>query len=154
MNDNEIIGLSVVSGIARKLEKEFPGIAVYRETVTAAKFPHFFVHQLTLESQKELGNYWFLRYFVNIRYHEVNEPSKFPNIQEKLDNMALSMTASLDYIDWFDRVLRLTQAQPTKKVDGVLHGFYNIVTRATKPKPEVAKMLQLKLIEEIKIGGK
>lgn len=132
----ELAATSVTSSLVIQLGEIFPGVKRYREAVPAQSlvYPHFFVHQLTVDSQKERTNYWIVNYFVNIRYHVAPDPTIVTGglLQQQLDDVSIRLMADLEYIYFDDIPVRVMNPR-TEKVDGVLHFFCNISVMATKP---------------------
>jgi len=140
-----IIGESVKSALTVELFKSFPGITIYREQVTQnIQFPQFFINQLTLTQRKEGQNTWWLRYLVNIRFRAVADIATEPNLQTRLDGMAIDMTSRLQTINLGG--LQIPVRSPrTEKVDGVLQYFCNVEIRVTKKLVEQIKQIEFDL---------
>lgn len=111
---------------------------MYDEAVTTLRFPHFFIFQLTLDSTPDNYNHWLMRGFYNIRYRVAADTTRITNINEQLDAVAFDLSDIFNEpIPFMDGWIKLTQSQPTEKIDGVLHAFFSANVRVTKPLPDV-----------------
>lgn len=133
----ELKDLTVTSAFAIRLGEIFPNSTRYREVVTALAFPHFFILQLTMDTETDNYNRWWANYFYNIRYRYVADPStQTANLNQQLDGVGLKLLSDLEYIEYEGSKFRVQNAR-VEKVDNVLHYFCNIKVRVSKPLPEV-----------------
>jgi len=149
----ELISTSVTSGLVIALGEAFPGITRYRETVPSQLlvYPHFFIHQLSLDATTERQNHWMMSYLVNIRFHVAADPSSVVgSLQQQLDDVSIKLLSDLTHITW-DGVPVELRNRRCEKQDGVLFFFCNISVMATKPvKPDP---LQESLTTNISTAG-
>ena len=148
----ELVANSVTAALGKELEKIFPDVPWYRETspTQLCEYPHWFVHQLTINTASERRNYFMVNYLINMRYHIAADPSKVTgNLQEQLDDAGIKILSELEYI-YFDGMPVRVVEQRTEKVDGVLHWFGNISIMTHKPKaPEpVQETLETDITKE------
>lgn len=130
----ELIATSVTSGLVIQLGEIFPGVTRYRETIPSQliTYPHLFVQQLTLDTQRERRDHWIVNYLANIRYHVAEDPSSVTgSLQEQLDNASIKLISELDHIEWDGMRINITSPR-TEKVDGVLYYFCNVSVMAKK----------------------
>lgn len=149
-NPYEIVALSVVSSLGRQIMLAFPGVPWHRETISVnlLSFPNFFIQQLTLDTQPERRNHWWLNYLATIRYRHIDDPALAWDLQENLDRVSLTLMDKLTDIFWDDIPVVIRNPR-TEKVDGVLHYFCNITVMAKKSVEEFAKMMKLEIIREV-----
>lgn len=131
----ELVANSVTSGLSIALGEEFPGITRYREVIPAQMlvYPHFYIHQLTIDVQPERRNHYMVNYLVNIRYHAAADPSSITGrLQSELNDISIRMLSDLEYIYFDNELVRLTNRR-TEKQDGVLFFFCNVSIFAKHP---------------------
>lgn len=150
----EVVGLSIISGFGAEIMRAFPGITWYREQVPLPqlRYPHFFIHQVSLETTEERKNHWWLRYLINVRYRIAEEPFAVTNLQEQLDTVGLQMLSEINRIStpiWGDISVRLDNTR-FEKVDGVLQYFCNVNLQVTEEQEEAIKQQSLELNLNIK----
>ena len=131
---------SVTAGLERELNRIFPGVPVYRESVPAqdTQYPCFFVHQLTQSATAERRNHWLLHYLAEIRYHNADDPAvdRF-GLLEQLDTIGLALLAELTHIIWDARPVPVREPY-YEKIEGVLYwrGSFNVIAKIpTAPDP-------------------
>ena len=146
-----IHGEIVKSALGAEIMRAFPGVTWYKERVINLRFPHFFVHQLTLDTIENRRGFWWLNYFINIRYRVAAEPDNVTNIQEQLDNVGLQILSNIKSITVSGLTKKL-QSPRYEKVDGVLHYFCNITLQATEEEAEAVLQQQLELNQTLKGG--
>lgn len=134
----ELTGDSVTSNLVIRLREIFPRATVTRNAIAAdlltdEHYPFIVIDQLTVDSQEERNNFWWINYLLNIRYHVVADPSSIPgSLQMRLDEAAMMFLSELDTIYFGDMPVRLT-GRRTEKVDGVLHFFCDVSVLTKKP---------------------
>jgi len=130
----ELISTSVTSALVIRLGEIFPGITRYRETIPSqlVTYPHLFVQQLTLDTQRERRDHWIVNYLANIRYHVAEDPSSVTgSLQERLDDASIKLISKLDCIYWDGMRINITNPR-TEKISGVLYYFCNVSVMAKK----------------------
>lgn len=131
-----IYGETIKSAFATRLNELFPNVAIYKEKEDGAdKFPNFFILQLTLNSQEDRKDHYWLTYYVTIRYREVADINTEPKLQQKLDKIGSEMIINLVDIPINGKPFKLKNCN-CEKVDGVLHFFANVTVQVVKQKPE------------------
>lgn len=134
----ELISTSVTSSLVVQLGEIFPGVTRYRETIPLQSYvyPHFFIHQLTLETQRERRDCWIVNYLATIRYHVAEDPSSVTgSLQEQLDEASIKLISELDCIYWDGIQIKVSNPR-TEKIDGVLHYFCNVSVMAKKEREQ------------------
>lgn len=144
----EIIGESIKSASGAEIMKSFPGATWYKEQITTLKYPHFFVHQLTLDITEDRKNRWWISALMNIRYRIAADPTTDSKLQEKLDAVGLQLLCDLQNIYLIDILVKIRNAR-YEKVDGVLFFFYDIKFQVTKPQLDKVKQMQLEIRRDI-----
>lgn len=109
----------VKQAIAERLLELFPDIAVYKEAKTNVVYPHFFVYQINIMSEKERKDHEILYYMMEIRYRVAPDPSTDLTLQRDLDEIALKLLQGFDIIEMEDEKVWCTD-KSTEKSDGVL----------------------------------
>lgn len=144
----EIVGETIKSAISIKLGEIFDNPIRYKEAVTALKYPHFFINQVTLTNTPAgLGDRIKLDYLVNIRYRYVSDVATVSNIQQKLDEIGLKLCAELTEIQ-LERPVK-TYNRNYEKADGVLQFFCNVTVYAKPGTEDKDKFKDLKINEEV-----
>ncbi len=151
---NIVVGDMIKSGLTSKIAELFPNITVYKEAAAIPRYPHFFVQQLTMSSERELNGRYMLNYLVTVRYRAVEDPTTLDSLQSTLDDVALKLL-EIDYINlWSEKQqtneLTLIKNQRYEKIEGVLHYFCNVTIRVQKEVAEVEKQRELDLTHYIK----
>lgn len=151
-----VVGESIKSGLGQELKKLFPNINWYKEQITKVSFPHFFIYQLTLNKVEERKNYYWLSYFITIRYRVSSEPTTISTLQQQLDETSLKLLLELDTIKLFTNIdtiddypVKLTDTR-TEKIDGILHYFCNVKIQIKKTELGTIKQGILIINEGIK----
>ena len=138
-----IYGETIKSAFATRLAELFPNVAIYKEKEEeATKFPNFFILQLTLNSQEDRKDHYWLTYYVTIRYREVADINTEPKLQQKLDKVGSEMIINLVDIPINNKPFKLKNCN-CEKVDGVLHFFANVTVQVVKEPPQEALMRKL-----------
>jgi hypothetical protein len=151
--DIEILGDTVRSALGAKIMEIFPGVVWYRDFVTDMQYPHFFISQLTLSSQEDRRDHFFLRYLMTARYRVQEEPSRNTQLNFILDNIGFQMVRDIESISIGTQPntarVDITNAR-YEKTDGVLHFFGNILLQVTYEQAERIKMQYIELNKTIK----
>lgn len=131
-----IYGETIKTAFAQRLSELFPDVAIFKEEEDqTATFPNFFILQLTLSSEEDRKDHYWLTYYVTIRYREAADINTVSKLEQKLDKMGADMIINLVDIPINDRPHKLRNCN-TEKVDGVLHFFANVTVQVTKEKIE------------------
>ena len=135
--------------IARLLELS-PNTAVYRKAVTVPKYPHFFIHLISVSDEEDRKNYHLLTYSFDLRYRVASDSSTDLRLEQDLDAMALRLFSGLNIIDCTDVKVRI-EDKNYEKTDGVLHFFckvnMSVLDRDNKESP---KQMNLKVLTDLK----
>lgn len=146
-----IYGETIKTAIAQRLSELFPNVAVYKEEETEqSSFPNFYILQLTLSSQEDRRNHYFLTYYLTIRYREAADINTVNKLQQKLDKMGADMIINLVDIPINGKPVKLRNCN-YEKVDGVVHFFANVMLQVVKEPPLEAIMQELE--QRVEIGG-
>lgn len=138
-----IYGETIKSAFAIRLAELFPEIAIFKEKEEeTSKFPNFFILQLTLNSQEDRKDHYWLTYYVTIRYREVADINTEPKLQQKLDKIGSEMIMNLVDIPINEKPIKLRNCN-YEKVDGVLHFFANVTIQVVKEKEKEPLMNKL-----------
>ena len=142
-----IYGETIKSAFATRLLELFPDVKVYKEKEDEQDiFPNFFILQLTLNSQEDRKDHYWLTYYVTVRYRQVADINTEPKLQQKLDDIASEMIINLVDIPINEKPVKLRNCN-CEKVDGVLHFFANVTVQVVKEKPQypILRELQTKI---------
>ena len=135
--------------MARLLELS-PNTAVYKEAVTVPKYPHFFIHLISVSDEEDRKNYHLLTYSFDLRYRVASDSSTDLRLEQDLEAMALRLFAGLNIIDCTDVKIRI-EDKNYEKTDGVLHFFckvnMSVLDRDNKESP---KQMNLKVLTDLK----
>ena len=135
--------------MARLLELS-PNTAVYKEAVTVPKYPHFFIHLISVSDEEDRKNYHLLTYSFDLRYRVASDSSTDLRLEQDLDAMALRLFSGLNIIDCTDVKIRI-EDKNYEKTDGVLHFFckvnMSVLDRDNKESP---KQMNLKVLTDVK----
>lgn len=138
-----IYGETIKNAFATRLLELFPDVKVYKEKEDEQDvFPNFFILQLTVNSQEDRKDHYWLTYFVTIRYRQVADITTEQKLQQKLDDVASEMMINLVDIPINDRPVKLRNCN-CEKVDGVLHFFANVTVQVVKEKEKYPIMREL-----------
>ena len=150
----ELKSEEVKNAVAARLLELAPGTSVYKEAVTAPKYPHFFVHQVSLADEEQRKNHHILTYSFDLRYRVASDPSTDLRLEQKLDEMGLRLTAGLNIINCNDIKIRI-EDKNYKKQDGVLHFFgkVNLQAELVDLGNTIPKQEKLDVSIEVKNGG-
>lgn len=131
-----IYGETIKTAFAQRLSELFPNVAIFKEEEDqTSTFPNFFILQLTLSSEEDRKDHYWLTYYVTIRYREAADINTVSKLEQKLDKMAAEMTINLVDIPINGRPHKLRNCN-CEKVDGVLHFFANVTLQIAK-EPEI-----------------
>lgn len=123
---------------------------MYKEAATSPKYPHFFIHLVSVSDEEQRKNHHILTYSLDLRYRVASDPSTDLRLEQKLDETALKLMAVLNIIDCGDVKIRI-EDKNYEKTDGVLHFFCKVNMQAElNTNEETKKFSRLKL----KIGVK
>lgn len=150
----ELKSEEIKNAIASRLLELAPGTSVYKEAVTAPKYPHFFVHQVSLSDKEQRKNHHILTYSFDIRYRVASDPSTDLRLEQKLDEVGLRLTAGLNIINCNDIKIRI-EDKNYEKPDGVLHFFckVNLQAELVDLGSSIPKQEKLDVSIEVKNGG-
>lgn len=144
----EIIGESIKSAISIKLGKIFGDKTIrYKELITNMEYPNFFIYQVSATPIAKGKNRWELDYLINIRYRYAEDVSNITNIEQKLDEVGLTLCTQFTEIDLELPVK--TYNRRYEKADGVCQFFCNIKVIIKANEQEIVKMQKLDLNEEV-----
>lgn len=121
----EITSEDIKEAIGKKLLSVAPSVAVYKESISNPKYPHFFIHQINLSDEEERKDYHILTYNIDIRYRTVSDPSTDLNLEQNLDNMGFRLLRNFNIINLNDEKIKCEE-KTIEKPDGVLHFFTTI----------------------------
>lgn len=139
----ELKSEEVKNAIAARLMQIAQGTAVYKEAISAPRYPHFFVHQINVNDSEERKRRHILTYSFDVRYRVTSDSSTDLKLEQNLDAMALKLMANFNIIDCNDIKLRC-EGKNYEKVDGVLHFFMKIAVHIyDEQNEESVKMQQL-----------
>lgn len=142
-----IYGETIKTAFATRLLELFPDVKVYKEKEDEQDiFPNFFILQLTLNSEEDRKDHYWLTYYVTVRYRQVADINTEPKLQQKLDDIASEMIINLVDIPINGKPVKLRNCN-CEKVDGVLHFFANVTVQVVKEKPQypIFRELQTKI---------
>ena len=141
-----IYGETIKTAFAIRLLELFPDVKVYKEKEDEQDvFPNFFILQLTVNSQEDRKDHYWLTYYVTIRYRQVADINTDARLQQKLDDVASEMMINLVDIPINGKPVKLRNCN-CEKVDGVLHFFANVTVQVAKEKENYQTMKDIKLI--------
>lgn len=123
-------------------------IAVYKEATTSPKYPHFFVHLLSVTDEEERKNHHILTYSFDLRYRVASDPSTDLRLEQKLDEMGLKLYAGFNIIDCNDIKIRV-EDKNYEKTDGVLHFFFKVILQTVLEDSENIPARQGKIKVEV-----
>lgn len=145
---SELRSEEIKNAIAARLLEIVPN--VYKEAATSPKYPHFFIHLVSVSDEEQRKNHHILTYSLDLRYRVASDPSTDLRLEQKLDETALKLMAVLNIIDCGDVKIRI-EDKNYEKTDGVLHFFCKVNMQAElNTNEETKKFSRLKL----KIGVK
>lgn len=129
-----IYGETIKTAFATRLLELFPNVKIYKEKEDEQdEFPNFFILQLTLNSEEDRKDHYWLTYYVTIRYRQVADITTEPKLQQKLDDIGSEMIINLVDIPINGKPIKLRNCN-YEKVDGVLHFFANVTVQVVKEK--------------------
>lgn len=138
-----IYGETIKTAFATRLLELFPDVKVYKEKEDEQDiFPNFFILQLTLNSEEDRKDHYWLTYYVTVRYRQVADINTEPKLQQKLDDIASEMIINLVDIPINGKPVKLRNCN-CEKVDGVLHFFANVTVQVVKEKPQYPLMREV-----------
>lgn len=138
-----IYGETIKTAFATRLLELFPDVKVYKEKEDEQDiFPNFFILQLTLNSEEDRKDHYWLTYYVTVRYRQVADINTEPKLQQKLDDIASEMIINLVDIPINGKPVKLRNCN-CEKVDGVLHFFANVTVQVVKEKPQYPIMREV-----------
>ena len=117
---------------------------VYKEAVTSPKYPHFFIHLVSVTDEEQRKNHHILTYSFDLRYRVASDPSTDLRLEQKLDETALKLMAGLNIIDCGDVKIRI-EDKNYEKTDGVLHFFCKVKLQTLLEDMDVETIKQGKL---------
>ena len=120
----ELKSEEVKNAIVSRLLEIAPNVAVYKEAVTVPKYPHFFVHLISVSDEEERKDYHILNYSFDVRYRVASDSSTDLKLEQNLDAMALKLLSEFNIITCGDIKIRL-EGKRYEKQDGVLHFFFD-----------------------------
>lgn len=143
----------VKNAIAARLMQVEPSAAVYKEATTTPKYPHFFVHLISISDDEDRKNRHILSYSFDLRYRVASDPSTDLRLESDLDAMALRLMAGLNIIPCNDIKIRC-EDKNYEKTDGVLHFFLtvNLQTLLKDLDDDTPKQEKLSVEVEMKNG--
>lgn len=140
---SELRSEEIKNAIAARLLEIAPN--VYKEASTIPKYPHFFIHLVSVSDDEQRKNHHILTYSLDLRYRVASDPSTDLRLEQKLDETALKLMAGLNIIDCGDVKIRI-EDKNYEKTDGVLHFFCKVIMQAElKDEEESIKMNKINL---------
>ena len=124
---SELRSEEIKNAIAARLLEIAPN--VYKEAVTSPKYPHFFIHLVSVTDEEQRKNHHILTYSLDLRYRVASDPSTDLRLEQKLDDIALKLMVGLNIIDCGDVKIRI-EDKNYEKTDGVLHFFCKVIMQA------------------------
>lgn len=139
----------VKEAIINQLLSTFPDVAIYKEAISNPKYPHFFIHQISVIDEEERKDYHTLLYSMDIRYRTVSDPSTDLKLNQNLDDVALKLFSNFNTIDFNDSKIKCID-KSAEKESGVLHFFvsFNILAKLVDTNKQETKFDKL----EVNIG--
>lgn len=131
----ELKSEEVKNAIAARLLQIAQGTAVYKEAVTAPRYPHFFVHQINVNDSEERKRRHILTYSFDVRYRVTSDSSTDLKLEQNLDAMGLKLLSEFNIIDCNDIKIRIDD-KSYEKPDGVLHFFFKVDVHAVDSEKE------------------
>lgn len=125
----EIWSEDIKNALTDRIMRIAPGVRIYKEASSAPEYPHFFIHQISVDDTEERRRYHRLSYSFDIRYRAASDSSTVANLQRELDSVALRLFSGLCIIECGDGKIRC-EAKSCEKTDGVLHFFVTVKVRA------------------------
>mgnify|MGYP007069854836 CR=1 FL=1 len=145
---SELRSEEIKNAMAARLLEIAPN--VYKEASTRPKYPHFFIHLVSVSDEEQRKNHHILTYSLDLRYRVASDPSTDLRLEQKLDDIAMKLMAGLNIIDCGDVKIRI-EDKNYEKTDGVLHFFCKVIMQAElNTNEETKKFSGL----EMKIGVK
>lgn len=146
----ELHSEDVKESIIKRLLEIAPDVQVYKEAVTNPKYPHFYVHQISVSDEEERKDYHILNYMIDVRYRTVSDSSTDLKLNQNLSEMGLKLLTNFNTIDFDSSKIRCKN-KSIEVQDGVLHFFtdLSILVKLDKNE-ELNKFNSL----EVKIGNK
>lgn len=127
---------------------------MYKEASTSPKYPHFFIHLVSVSDEEQRKNHHILTYSFDLRYRVASDPSTDLRLEQKLDETALKLMAGLNIIDCGDVKIRI-EDKNYEKTDGVLHFFCKVIMQAElNTNEETIKMNKINMDIGVKNGKK
>ena len=125
---------------------------MYKEAATSPKYPHFFIHLVSVSDEEQRKNHHILTYSLDLRYRVASDPSTDLRLEQKLDEIALKLMAGLNIIDCGDVKIRI-EDKNYEKTDGVLHFFCKVIMQAElNTNEETIKMNKINMAIGVKNG--
>lgn len=143
---SELRSEEIKNAIAARLLEIAPN--VYKEASTSPKYPHFFIHLVSVSGEEQRKNHHILTYSLDLRYRVASDPSTDLRLEQKLDDIALKLMAGLNIIDCGDVKIRI-EDKNYEKTDGVLHFFCKVIMQAKRNTNEETKKfsgLEMKIV--------
>lgn len=150
VKEMELHSEDIKESITKRLLEIAPDVQVYKEAVTNPKYPHFFIHQISVSDEEERKDYHLLTYSMDIRYRTVSDPSTDLKLNQNLSSMGLKLLTNFNIIDFNESKIRCND-KSIEVQDGVLHFFTSLTTLVKLNKgEEINKQNSL----EVNIGNK
>lgn len=146
---NELKATSVTDAIIKKLIELFPGIAIYEEAITTLRYPHFFIFNLSTDTEEDNYNRYYVNYLINIRYRVAAQPQFVTTLQKDLDTVAMELLSNLELVELDGWKYRIKNAR-AEKIDGILQYYCNLSVRVKKALPDEPKQEYLETNTQVK----
>lgn len=138
--------------VMKLLVSNFENVFVYKEAMSASKFPQFYINLLDVSEIQDRKNKFILDYQFNVRYRFVSDTQTELKLQDKLDDVADKLMYLFDIIELEENEFAKVINKSLTKTDGVLHFNFVIRTMGEKPLPENVKQLKLDYTMEVGNG--
>lgn len=140
-----IYGETIKTAFAQRLAELFPDVSIFKEEEDQAnEFPNFFILQLTMSTEEDRKDHYFITYYVNIRYREAADINTVQKLEQKLDKVGADLIINLVDIPINGKPVKLRNCN-YEKIDGVLQFFANVTVQVVKEPEIYPKFDKLKL---------